>query len=544
LRFYEQEGLLPAARSATGYRLYGEDAVERLEFIADAKRLGLPLGDIRELLAAWDEGECAILRDRLRPLLEARIAEARRQADEAAALMGRLTAALSNLAAPPVAGRCDPGCCLDAPGAAVAMPAVDCCLLPADAQARQLAEWRDLLAQARRREPIDGGARVRLPVSAATRAAALAAAEVQCCPFFGFTLHFAEGEALLDVRAPADRLSALSALVGNVLASLAAAAQITALVAVGASAEDVGDLGGGGGAGDPLLKLLKVGAADDALALGSGDLEATGIQHPQNRVGFAGCPALFDPSCEALLDEAVDEGILDHGLHELLQFFAYGLRHDCSNNSRIACPAAGWRDRERLQNPHPRLVGAHVDRVGDNMEDCQFRREPSGYRGQAAMPGGIGPQVEPAVPRVNRRTATPDSLLGQAENQEADVALVLVAGHAGIGGPREGPAVIRCLRLNLHDGHDLPACLVLEEEHVVGRVLLLALGIADCQVTVRDDGGEAGRQAHADGPQQHGHEFRLVLQNLHDGLMRDARHNTRAPPSRLIRKSMNCCDMR
>jgi MerR family transcriptional regulator, copper efflux regulator len=215
LRFYEQEGLLPAARSAAGYRVYGEDAVERLEFIADAKRLGLPLGDIRELLAAWDEGECAILRDRLRPLLEARIADAQRQADEAAALMGRLTAALSNMAAPPVAGRCDPGCCLDAPGVAVGLPAVDCCRLSPDSQARQLAEWRDLLSHARRREPIDGGVRVRLPVSAAARAAALATAEVQCCPFFGFTLHFAQGEALLDARAPADRLSVLSALLGD-----------------------------------------------------------------------------------------------------------------------------------------------------------------------------------------------------------------------------------------------------------------------------------------------------------------------------------------
>jgi MerR family copper efflux transcriptional regulator len=217
LRFYEQEGLLPASRSAAGYRLYGEEAVQRLEFIADAKRLGLPLGDIRELLAAWDEEDCAILRDRLRPLLAARIADVQRQADEAAALMGRLTAALSNLTAPPVAGRCDPGCCLTAPGAAAAVgtaPVIDCCLLPPDSQARQLAEWRDLLAQARRREPVDGGARVWLPASAAARAAALAASEVQCCPFFGFTLHFAEGEALLDVRVPADRLSALSALFG------------------------------------------------------------------------------------------------------------------------------------------------------------------------------------------------------------------------------------------------------------------------------------------------------------------------------------------
>jgi MerR family transcriptional regulator, copper efflux regulator len=217
LRFYEQEGLLPAARSAAGYRVYGQDAAERLEFIADAKRLGLPLTGIRELLAAWDEGECSTLRDRLRPLLEARMADARRRSDEAAALVGRLGAALSNLTAPPAAGRCDPGCCLPGSGAAVAAPAPvsDCCLLPADGQARQLAAWRDLLADARP-EPIDGGVRVRLPASAAGRAAALAASEVQCCPFFTFTLHVADGEALLDARAPAGRLPALAALVGNV----------------------------------------------------------------------------------------------------------------------------------------------------------------------------------------------------------------------------------------------------------------------------------------------------------------------------------------
>ena len=213
LRFYEQEGLLPAARSAAGYRVYGEDAAERLEFIADAKRLGLPLTDIRELLAAWDEGECSALRDRLRPLLEARMADARRRSDEAAALVGRLGAALSNLTAPPAAGRCDPGCCLAGSGAAVAdpAPASDCCLLPADDQARQLAEWHDLLAYGRP-EPINGGMRVRLPASVAGRAADLAASEAQCCPFFTFTLHVAGGDAILDARAPAGQMSALSAL--------------------------------------------------------------------------------------------------------------------------------------------------------------------------------------------------------------------------------------------------------------------------------------------------------------------------------------------
>lgn len=40
LRFYESAGLLPAGRTPGGYRVYGEDAVERLAFITAAKRLG------------------------------------------------------------------------------------------------------------------------------------------------------------------------------------------------------------------------------------------------------------------------------------------------------------------------------------------------------------------------------------------------------------------------------------------------------------------------------------------------------------------------
>jgi hypothetical protein len=39
LRFYEATGLLPAARNPAGYRLYGEEAVERLAFIGAAKHL-------------------------------------------------------------------------------------------------------------------------------------------------------------------------------------------------------------------------------------------------------------------------------------------------------------------------------------------------------------------------------------------------------------------------------------------------------------------------------------------------------------------------
>ncbi|MFD2176938.1 Zn(2+)-responsive transcriptional regulator [Veronia pacifica] len=51
LRFYEKTGLLkPDARSESGYRLYGDEALSRVHFIIEGKALGLTLEDIQELL--------------------------------------------------------------------------------------------------------------------------------------------------------------------------------------------------------------------------------------------------------------------------------------------------------------------------------------------------------------------------------------------------------------------------------------------------------------------------------------------------------------
>jgi Cu(I)-responsive transcriptional regulator len=51
VRYYEREGLVPpAARLASGYRVYGEDDVRRIQFVQRAKALGFTLTEIRELL--------------------------------------------------------------------------------------------------------------------------------------------------------------------------------------------------------------------------------------------------------------------------------------------------------------------------------------------------------------------------------------------------------------------------------------------------------------------------------------------------------------
>ncbi len=60
IRYYERIGLLPdVARSPSGYRLFGDEDVERLRFIKRAQRLGLQLDQIRELVAVRERGLCA-----------------------------------------------------------------------------------------------------------------------------------------------------------------------------------------------------------------------------------------------------------------------------------------------------------------------------------------------------------------------------------------------------------------------------------------------------------------------------------------------------
>jgi DNA-binding transcriptional MerR regulator len=59
IRYYERAGLLPPpARTPAGYRSYDPTAVERLQFVRGAQRLGLRLRDIADLLAIRDTGVC------------------------------------------------------------------------------------------------------------------------------------------------------------------------------------------------------------------------------------------------------------------------------------------------------------------------------------------------------------------------------------------------------------------------------------------------------------------------------------------------------
>ncbi|WP_116052067.1 MerR family transcriptional regulator [Amycolatopsis palatopharyngis] len=236
LRFYEQAGLLPAQRSESGYRLYGDDAIERLGFITSGKRLGLPLEEIRDLLQVWEDGLCTDVRHRLRPMLATRIAEAEQRATELDAFTERLRQALTEIDGPPRPGRCDPGCgflhhqhdpqptpiklspprpTTDNTGDNGTTPAPIACTLNGSDQAERAQQWHELLDHAHRRDPIDGGLRFHLPAHTAGEVAALAAAEQQCCAFFTFTLHLSAGELQFDVHAPDDAAPLLADLFGT-----------------------------------------------------------------------------------------------------------------------------------------------------------------------------------------------------------------------------------------------------------------------------------------------------------------------------------------
>lgn len=82
LRFYEKQGVLEEpSRTASGYRIYREDDLKRLEFIRRSQDLGFSLQDIKQFLALtsnirtprkkvkdFAEARLAIIRQKIRDL--------------------------------------------------------------------------------------------------------------------------------------------------------------------------------------------------------------------------------------------------------------------------------------------------------------------------------------------------------------------------------------------------------------------------------------------------------------------------------------------
>lgn len=91
IRYYEEMGVLPEPqRLPNGYRVYGQDDLERVRFVVGARRLAFSLDDIAEIIAMRDRGEapCQVVLDRL----DAKANEIEKQIAELKRLEGELRA--------------------------------------------------------------------------------------------------------------------------------------------------------------------------------------------------------------------------------------------------------------------------------------------------------------------------------------------------------------------------------------------------------------------------------------------------------------------
>ena len=111
LRFYEDIGLVdPTGRTEGGYRLYDDDSLDRLAFIARAKQLGCSLEEITDLVDIWDGQRCGPVQRRFHELVTDKIRDAETQVNELAAFVAQLRASAEQLAGEPVDGPCGPDC--------------------------------------------------------------------------------------------------------------------------------------------------------------------------------------------------------------------------------------------------------------------------------------------------------------------------------------------------------------------------------------------------------------------------------------------------
>lgn len=213
---------------AGGYRTYGDRDVARLDFIARAKRLGCTLDEIRGLLEAWDKDRCAPVQHQLRSLVVAKLHESQTQIADLMAFTAELQTTAAQLAVEPIEGACGDGCaCVSAEPASSRPVAVElgakhddtvpiACSLNGGDMAQRMKDWQAVTDLVVRREPLDGGIRLEFgPEPPLGEIARLAAAEYECCPFFGFAITVDTRGIALEVTAPPDGAEVLTAAFGT-----------------------------------------------------------------------------------------------------------------------------------------------------------------------------------------------------------------------------------------------------------------------------------------------------------------------------------------
>lgn len=106
IRYYESIGVLEEPeRTASGYRSYGSDAVNRLDFVKQAQASGLALAEIRSILDIKDKGGPTC--EHTKELLHRHIAELDTKIAELEAARADLQGMYER------AGAMDPATCVD-----------------------------------------------------------------------------------------------------------------------------------------------------------------------------------------------------------------------------------------------------------------------------------------------------------------------------------------------------------------------------------------------------------------------------------------------
>lgn len=94
VRFYERRRLLPKpARADNGYRVYGQESLERLRFIRAAQRAGLTLAEIASIIDLRDQGTTPC--GHVENLLLDKLADVRRKRCDLAVLEADLEALIA-----------------------------------------------------------------------------------------------------------------------------------------------------------------------------------------------------------------------------------------------------------------------------------------------------------------------------------------------------------------------------------------------------------------------------------------------------------------
>jgi DNA-binding transcriptional MerR regulator len=117
VRYYERIGLVPPpTRTASGYRHYDEAMAARLVFVTRAKRLGLSLEQIAELLPVWDGVNCGATHEEITRLVDAKRVEVEDRIRELRQFAEQLDDVRDALleSPPPAACRPDLSCCMPA----------------------------------------------------------------------------------------------------------------------------------------------------------------------------------------------------------------------------------------------------------------------------------------------------------------------------------------------------------------------------------------------------------------------------------------------